>query len=66
MIANFDRTLVAVYTDRDAHYSRPIASIDDEGCCYVTDEWGDLIPADEFDDLLFIDSAVINGTEPAA
>ncbi|MDN5655649.1 MAG: hypothetical protein L0G46_11280 [Kocuria sp.] len=66
MIANPDRTLVAVYTDHDAHYSRPIVSIDDDGICYVTDEWGDLTPADEFDDLLFIDSAVINGEDHAA
>lgn len=66
MIANFDRTLVAVYKDPDAHYSRPIVSIDDDGVCFVTDEYGDLTPADEFDDLLFIDSAVINGEDHEA
>ena len=66
MIANFDRRLVAVYKDPDAFYSRPIVSIDDDGVCFVTDEHGDLTPADEFDDLLFIDSAVINGEDHAA
>lgn len=66
MISNFDKHLTAVYRDDSAFYSRPIITVDDDGICYVTDEWGDLTPADEFDDLLFIDSAVINGEDHAA
>lgn len=67
MIANPDRTLVAVYHDTNGgHYSRPILAIDNDYYCYVTDEHGDLIPADEWDDLAFIDNAIINGQEAHA
>ena len=70
MISNPDATLAAIYYDpRGGYYSRPIAAIDleDGALAYVTDEYGDLIPADEFGDLAFIETnAVINGQEPAA
>lgn len=66
MLSNPDTTLVAVYHDRDAFYSRPITAIGETDLCYVTDEYGDLIPADEWGDLAFIETAaIINGKDAA-
>lgn len=67
MLSNPDAALTAIYHDDAAFFSRPIIAIDDTDLCYVTDEYGDLIPADEWGDLAFIETnAVINGQEPAA
>lgn len=66
LFQNFDPTLAAVYGDRGAMYSRPVVAIDSDDYAYVSDEHGDPIRADLWDDLAFIDSAVINGQEPTA